>query len=299
MNIINRIANKIVRHTRWYDSFWGGATKFWHINKFNIDVVNLGSNSGKYAFTYEGLNIEGQNWAIGPQSLVHDFNILKNYFSYLKNGAYVLIPICPFSCLVSNYTKASNLKYYTFLHPATIINFDETERIKALTIRQNPFSTMPVDCTKRTIKEILKLCLPKKNSNTAFKDNSDEFIEMWKHQFDIKDLDAKMSEKHRNDKKKRSKLLNEMILFCKERNLNPIIVMPPIHPSLTKKLSPEFRENYIDSFVHDATNGEIPFFNYMDDEVFGKDEYFMTSYFMNEKGAKRFTKAVMKRIKLV
>ena len=133
-NLLEKVCNKIVRHTQWYDQFWNGAQKFWNLRCFNLSVVNLGSNSGKYAFNYEGLDICGMNWALGPQSLVHDFNILKNYFSYLKSGATVIITLCPFSSLVSKYSKKHNLKYYTFLHPATIIGFKESERIKALKI---------------------------------------------------------------------------------------------------------------------------------------------------------------------
>lgn len=90
--IINKIINKafsvvnnhLVQSSDFYKSIWGGANKFWHIRNFNLDVVNLGSNSGVYAFEYSDLDLLGMNWALGPQSLVHDFNILKNYFSYLK-----------------------------------------------------------------------------------------------------------------------------------------------------------------------------------------------------------------------
>ena len=70
--------------TDWYrEGFWKGTTKFWNIPSCDYEVINLGSNSGKYAFCYDGLPVKGMNWAIGPQSLVHDFNILKNSVSTL------------------------------------------------------------------------------------------------------------------------------------------------------------------------------------------------------------------------
>ena len=80
MNLINRALNKIIRGTEWYDRYWGGVTKFWSLRTFDIEIVNLGSNAGKHDFCYDDCDISGMNWAIGSQSLVHDFNILKNYF---------------------------------------------------------------------------------------------------------------------------------------------------------------------------------------------------------------------------
>ena len=149
------VANKIINRSYWYDVYWGGVTKFWRINTFDYDVVNLGSYSGKYAFSYNIAGIKGMNWAVGPQSLLHDFNILKNYFSYLKDGANVIIPITPFSSLGVQYSKQSNLKYYTFLHPATIVGFEEDERVKALLIKNNPLKYLSL----KEVLYILKLSL--------------------------------------------------------------------------------------------------------------------------------------------
>lgn len=50
MNPVERACNKIIRHTKWYDQYWNGVQKFWYLNRFNLDVVNLGSYSGKYSF---------------------------------------------------------------------------------------------------------------------------------------------------------------------------------------------------------------------------------------------------------
>ena len=95
MNPINKIIqiinHRIIYRTKWWDDFWGGSTKLWNINEFNIQVVNLGSNSGLYSFNYDGIPIKGLNWALGPQSLLHDFNLLKNYYSYIGYKGIVFI----------------------------------------------------------------------------------------------------------------------------------------------------------------------------------------------------------------
>lgn len=292
-NLFEQACNKVVRHTNWYEEYWNGVQKFWYLNRFNFDVVNLGSNSGKYAFNYEKLDIAGMNWAVGSQSLVHDFNILKNYFSYLRSRATVFITLCPFSSLLSQYDKNTNLKYYTFLHPATILNFDENERMKALKIQESPIREMPWLCIKRTLKEGIKYVIQKPLPKCDMEKNAAVFIDSWKKQFGIVDLDAPLSEQHSNDQKNRIQVLRDMIEFCLERDLIPVLVIPPVHPSLGKRLTESFRENYVYSFVRKANEQNAPFLNYMDDERFHDDRYFSNSFFMSEAGAKKFTKMVL------
>lgn len=294
-NYFIRFCNKIVRHTNWYNnSFWNGATKFWQINDFGLDVVNLGSGQGFYAFNYNGIDVKAQNWALGPQSILHDYNILKNYFSYIREGGYVLIIICPFSCLVSQYDKKHNFKYYTFLHPATMQNFDDRERTRALTIKANPFGQMPAYCVKQTIKEVLRkmkmmLFPPKKDIQKS----ADAMMSGWLKQFEISDLSAPLSEKHLTEQESRKKTLIEMVNFCKERALKPVIVIPPMHHSLSSMFPPEFKTNFIDAFLRGI---DVPVFNYMNDVLMDHEEYYQTALFLNEQGARVFTKRVLKDI---
>lgn len=298
-NLFERACNKAIHHTKWYEQYWNGVQKFWYLNRFNLDVVNLGSNSGKYAFNYEGLDIAGMNWAVGPQSLVHDFNILKNYFSYLRSGATVFISLCPFSSLVSQYDKNTNLKYYTFLHPATILNFDEKERIRALKIKESPIKEIPWLCIKRTLKEGIKYVIHKPLPKCDMEKSATKFIDSWKRQFGIADLDAPLSRQHNKDLENRSLALRDMIEFCLERDLKPVLVIPPVHPALSKRFTKKCRENYIYSFVRRANEYNVPFLNYMDDERFHDDRYFSNSFFMSDKGAKKFTQTVLKEINLI
>ena len=290
------VANKIINRSYWYDVYWGGVTKFWRINTFDYDVVNLGSNSGKYAFSYNIAGIKGMNWAVGPQSLLHDFDILKNYFSYLKDGASIIIPICPFSSLSVKYSKQSNLKYYTFLHPATIVGFDEKERLKALLIKNNPLKYLSFKDATDIWKLLLKTYIKRSFHKNNFVDSANYYIEMWKRQFCIDDLDAPLSGKKILDKEYKSTILSDMLDFCIERGFKPIIVIPPMHYSLAEKLSPEFRENYIYSFIRRANQHDVPFYDFIDDKRFHDDKYFRNAYFMSDLGARCFSEIFLKEI---
>ena len=301
-SFISRVANKIFMNSDWYcEGFWKGTTKFWNIQSCDYDIINLGSNSGKYSFCYDNLPVKGMNWAVGPQSLMHDFNILKNYFSHLKEGGIVLIPLCPFSCLQSPYKKESNFKYYPILHPATIIDFDDSERTRAYKIKSNPLKEMPIYCIKNTLKELVKKIyknlrsIPKIN----YQEDADMWINLWKEQFGIMDLDASMKEKHLMERSKRAKTLRKMISFCNERNLKAYVVLPPIHPALLSRFSQSFIKHYIYDFIHEAVDDKNKLIDHLGNVSFHKDEYFQNAYFMNGKGASKFTELILKDLGLL
>lgn len=296
-NYFIRFCNKIVRHTDWYNNiYWGGVSKFWRQNTFGLEVVNLGSGPALYSFNYEE-NKKCANWALWPQSLVHDYNILRNYFSYIKEGGYVLIVIGPFSCLKKNYDQKHNFKYYTFLHPATIQNFDDKERTRALTVKANPFGQMPVYCIKQTIREVSRkvktMLFPSKRD---IQKSADAMMSGWLKQFEISDLSAPLSEKHLAEQESRKKTLIGMVDFCKERALKPVIVIPPMHHSLSSMFPPEFKTNYIDAFLSGI---DVPVFNYMNDVLMDKEECYQTALFLNEQGARVFTKRVLKDLGII
>lgn len=291
LNIINRIIEK----TSWYNNYWGGVCKFWHFEKKYVKVINLGSNSAKNAFSYANAQVSGLNMALGPQSLVHDYAILKNYFSYLEDNGIVLITLCPFSCLKVNYTIHHNLKYYTILHPATIAGFNESERQRALIIQNNPFKAMPLKCCLAVLKEVAYHIVPKKVVKPDFVKHANQIVKMWKEQFSISELDTPLTSEHRRYFIERSTTLSDMIQFCETRGLRPYVVLPPVHKALSDMLSPAFMTNYVYDFVKAAGADDI-FLNYFNDSLFQNDDYFQNSFYLNIKGAKIFTNELLNKI---
>lgn len=301
MNIstfIRLASNKMINQAQWYDRYWGGVIKFWRTNQFNLDCINLGSNSGLYGFDYTQIEgVQGANWALGPQSLVHDFNILKNYFSYLKEGGTVFIPICPFSCLISKYSKESNLKYYTILHPATIIDFEDSERTRALSIMYYPFKAMPLYCIKQLVKSVIRNVISSRKKQLDFTVDSNRMLAGWQKQFGITDLNAPLSSQHAEEQIIRAATLHEMILFCRERELKPVVVLLPMHPALTQQLSDSFRHHYIYDFIQKADIGDTPFIDGFDETNYS-DVDFHSSYLLNKRGAMKFTSQLCERLSI-
>ena len=295
--------NKSVKKTQWYQNVIPNMSLYptneWyreHLER-NFDVVNIGSSSARYAFDYSGLPVKAFNWGEQPQSLNNGFKILKTYFSILKKGGTVIISLGPLSGLdvEGKWQKDANDKYYYIL-PSELIN-DYSSVAKR---RNYPLVYYPIT----SIKNLLRKILGKENGQNTelikiFVDDSERWIKIWKDEFGITSFEEPLSEVNNKGKEKRIALLKEIFTFCIERDLRPVIVIPPMHRSLANKFTSTFRENYIYSFVNEANIFNVPFLDYMDDERFDDDKYFYNSFFLNEEGAKMFTNIVLKDLKIL
>ena len=301
MKIINKVLSRLARKTRWYNIFlFQDCAKFWNIREYNIDVVNLGSNSAKYGFDYSESGVVGYNWAMGPQSLMMDLNILQCYYSYLRPGATVIIPLCPFSCLVGyDYSYFSD-KYYTILNHAQIPFFNIHKRVLMNDIRRNPGNYVPFTEVLRLILNKVIFWKKKKNIEKCdFEKDSRVFISSWKNQFFLKDFEDELSCNNMNSYRESQEILNKIVDFCRRYDFRPIVVMPPVSPELRKYFSPKSIKKFIIDYVKESIGEETLFLNYLDNEKFRDDEFFMNSYFLNDKGAKVFTNTVLKDISII
>ena len=296
MKMLFKILSRIVRQTNWYQNVvFQDCAKFWNISDYQIDVVNLGSNSAKYGFDYSECNIVGYNWAMGPQSLMMDLKILQCYYSYLKPGATVLIPLCPFSCLVGyDYSYFSD-KYYSVLNHSQIPYYNIHKRVLMYDIRMNPYKYIPLYEIVKAI--LLKLWFwKKKNIHCDFKMDSLRFVNAWKEQFFIKDFEEEWSLLNKNSYEESKEILHSIVDFCVRYGFNPVIVLPPISKELREHFSKNALERCVTNYVRETVGDKVLFLNYIDDASFNDNSLFMNSYFLNTKGAKRFTNTLIQEL---
>ena len=62
--------------------------------------VNIGSNSGKFGFDWDMVGAKGLNLACCPQGMRKGFARLKQHRAEIADGAWVIIPLCPFTSVV-------------------------------------------------------------------------------------------------------------------------------------------------------------------------------------------------------
>jgi hypothetical protein len=308
--MIKRIINKIVKYSYFYQAQFADCSKFWNLSTFNLDAVNLGSNSGKYAFDYTDIPIKADNWAMAG-SFVSCFAILQNYFSYLKEGATVILPLCFFSSVGRLKPGVFEDKYYTILHHASISGYSNEKKSHIRQLRNSPGSMLP---KKTLIKVLLKtpLSLLKKAIITPYynrnrnhltedllKADALKWITGWKKEFDIKNLSDPLSEFNKEAFTQSVDILREIIDFCIERDLKLILIIPPVTKYLSEYFTPEVREQYIYSFIREANTKQVLFLDYLDDDRFENSDLYFNSFFFNLRGRKLFTRQVLRDLGLI
>ena len=298
--------NKRLRNTNWYKNQFLGSDiyltgpKYRTDAKRNYDIANVGSQSGKFAFSYEESGLTGINWAIGSESLAYNFRVLKTFFSCLRDGGTIIFTMTPFGFCLKDYADDRlNTKYYLFLDRELILGYSNIKYRSRITY---PLLSSPIQAVKRLIRDVPadnRLSLAANPmSPEELEEDAARWVSGWKKQFSISDLDAPASEQNRDCMAYNTSLLNEMISFCLERNLKPVIVLPPTTKALSSKLTESFCETYIYSIIHNANTHQVPFLNYLNDARFYDDGLFFNSFFLNAKGRKVFTRGVLSDLKM-
>lgn len=303
-----KIASLPIKKSVWYNSLFVGADgetypdNNWYRkhNERNFDLINLGSSGGKWAFDYSDFDIKAMNWAQQPQTLLEDFNLLRNYHSILKKGGVVLITIMPFTGLNKTTGVQDAIKY---------LKIDAHEPIQPHELQKAKlFADYPILMGKEAIKAGLKYILKKEKSiNLSQTVNAEKnpmspkdlekdalhWINGWKRQFNIADFEVPLTAENQKGRDYRIKLMQSLIDFCLERGYKPVYVIPPVTNHLSKYYTEKFEEIYIYSYLR-AVNRHISLLDYSKDKTLRNDDLFFNSFFLNKIGRKVFTGRVLK-----
>lgn len=303
MKLKNKIKNKVINYIKkgnWFNNIlFPGCQKFWQYNTFNTDVINLGSTSATNAFCYEGLSIKGANFALCANPLLGDLEILKNYISYLKPNGCVIIPLCPFSSLAGSYTTFDD-RYYTIIYPSSIPNFSFRNQQKVKDMVAHPHYYYPLYYIIRDILLRFKRKRSVLRNEEWMVQDADNWIKNWMFEFSINSFSDPLSLKNKDGIKDAILILNDIISFCYERNVRPALVIPPVYHTLSKKLTSDIRKLIIEPLLEGLNNKDVCVRDYIDDLDFTNDlSLFQNSFLLNKKGAKLYTKKVLKDLSLL
>lgn len=300
------VINKVLLKSNWYKNLFVDFNhtlypdNTWYRNhdERNFDIVNLGSNCAKYAFDYSVSSIKAMNWSSGSQTLIDDFKIVKNFHSILKDGGTVLITIMPFTSINKKVGFIDSFKFCATLDSTLI---DVKYRRKCFLCSQ-----FPILLGKKALKAFIKVLIGRdslfnnnqrqseKNPMTEnqLQEDAKIWIDGWKNQFGISDLSAPLTEDKQKGRQVRIEVMRNLIDFCKERGYKPVYVIPPVTKYLAEYFTPDFKKIYISDFLKQVDR-EVLLLDYSEDKkLMDKDLYF-NSYFLNQTGAKLFTKHVL------
>ena len=276
----------------------------------NYEIVNLGSNPALFALRYD--DVKGCNWASGTQGPDMDLAILQLYHSYIRRGGIVLIPIVPFSSCspyLWHHKKVGSdidrLRYKARFHkilqdgylPGTLGDVREVHRWLRNPIRGN----------WKIIRYIYNDVMPDRRMEIS--EQPLQYLELrraarammkcWMDEFDLKDLDLPLDERMESCHEECADKFAEIIDFCKERDLRPILILPPITRVLRMMFSDKAVETYIYSFIRRIQKrSKVTLMDYLNDEELSDSSLYFDSLFMNARGRRIFSERVLAELGL-
>ncbi len=262
--------------------------KFYNVPD-NLEIVNVGSSHGLYAFDYSELSLKGFNFALNSQDLFYDFQLLKQYQNHMVRGTTIVLISVSFFSLSADPTDAELMKrdqrYYRILDTGLIEGSTPENLLR--------FKLLPVLSAGSMLIRI-------------FQDKpADTFLELSTNRLDYGELEVEAKEtavRHlsyieMNGFDRGISLLKEIIVFCQQLELKPVLITTPFTEYYTKY----FPESVLDEFyrvVYSIANEfTIPYFDYSRDPYFWKSpELFIDDDHLNSIGRTIFTKMVIDTI---
>lgn len=305
------IANKLVKKTNWWKNQYLATEQFVSNAGYrdnivrNYDIANLGSNPAHFAFFYE--DVKGQSWATGSQGQDMDFEILKYFHSYLREGGTVLIPIMPFSA-ISPYLK-ERPDYWGMAYYSKFAKILDTAQVRQLPYGQRllRYLKYPLLYNRHAIRYIIAdakqdnryLMTKQPMMRIELEQDATIWIKNWLKEFKIHSLNSVFDKRWEPYYDEAVDLNKQMVDFCLERGLKPVFISVPMTTHLAKKFPNQVRQYLITDFVERANIHKIPFLDYTSDERFQNDDLYFNSFFLNLRGRKLFTNRVLRDLGLI
>lgn len=257
----------------------------------DIQICNIGSSHGEYDFTYgdltDGYGYECFNFALASQTFNYDYAIISMYQEYLADDCIMFIPVSYFSFNneVTNEADAKNLstKYYTFLSPKYVPDYDPY--VDIVTHR------LPI----LSAGEELKRLFPKLSIKAEAADGEPSVDEFY--QKALSRYQRHMENKEEYFLQERIDNLYQILAFCQENNVTPVLVTPPYTSLYTDMVSDSFKEEFENTIDQICADTGTSYYNYSEDYRFAQNlTLFSDADHLNETGAAAFMYVIRQEI---
>lgn len=269
------------------------AQKYMDIVKFDlvgrdyceIHIGNLGSSHGAYDFDYSNIMSRGYicfNFANTSQSYDYDYAIMKEFGQYMETNSVLFIPVSYFSfnneVVNAAEAEAMSLRYYHFLSPENIPNYDPY--VDIITNR------LPILSAGEDILKLFPDINPALTAHAAGDGiDVEEFArraqERYARHFDSKDeyfLPERIEE------------LYDIIDYCNDHQITPVLITTPFSKYYRDLVSEDFLREFNETVTLIATETGTNYYDYSYDSRFRENlEYFSDSDHLNDAGAAYFT----------
>ena len=294
--------NRRIKNSQWYHNVFPHLEEYEAIQR-NSDIICIGSTPAKFAIDFHGIDgIKGSNLATLPETVYYDFQVVKNYHSYLKKNGVIISVLCPFSFLKERYTSDDdnknylNIRYYPILHRALIDSFDYSLFDKWV---ENPykiglkawiraFNDAPK--SKALLQDVNEL------SDDEMKVHAQQRINGWMDEFGLSCLDPEDGRFSvlQNTINHNTSIYKQLLEFAQERSYRFLVVIPPF----SKELSALIPDCFVQAALLEPLKKiGVQYISYLCDDKWSQKDFFIDSFMMNKNGRMRLTRDIVERLK--
>ncbi len=257
-----------------------------------VQVGNLGSSHGAYNFDYTPLTERGFscfNFANTSQSFNYDYAVLKEFGSYMTPGSVLFIPVSYFSfnneVTNAEEAEAMSVRYYHCLSPKNIPDYDPfidiiTNRLPILSAGEDIVKLFP-----SLQLSIIALAAENEVDTAVFAARAQE---RYSRHFDNK-KEYFLPERIED--------LYNIINYCKEHDITPVLVTTPFSKYYRDLVADEFLNEFEETVTKIANDTGVNYYDYSYDARFrGNLTYFMDADHLNTEGAVYFMQILMEEV---
>ncbi len=311
------------RYQKVWENPYSDADKFHFMESSHndIQICNTGSSHGEYAFCYDELSQESGydcfNFAMASQTFDYDYAILSMYRSHFAEDCIMFIPVSYFSFNNEVVNEAEeqflSAKYYTFLSPKYIPHYDPyvdivTHRLPILSAGEDIVKLIPTLSLRvlaAGITESMEGTAYNSAKGTGTEGHAPRTAQTKKNAAlatQFREKAQNRYQRHMTGKEEyflpeRIDNLYNIIAFCKDNGITPVLITTPYTTYYYELVSIEFREQFHSVVQAIADDCKISYYDYSEDGRFGKHlEFFSDADHLNTEGAMRFMGIIAKEI---
>ena len=239
---------------------------------YHLEIINLGSTFAKSGFSYSYFPKNGYNFAEAPQTLKSDFQSLIRYTPHLAPNAIVLVVVCPFGFARYAYEKPPNPIHRKLL--VTCKKLVKRAICSCPGARGAHLQETPQQCAQRVA-----------NSRIAG----------WKAEFHLENVtEPRPTEEMQRTFQQTVDVLRQMLQFCTEHGLRPVILNMPAAPAEYTQFSPSFLQTFYYDNLQAANVVGAPVLDYFGDHRFDDVSlYSNCADCLNDAGRKIFAEVLI------
>ena len=263
------------------------------------DAISFGSAYCRFGLDFSKCNIKGYNFGYGSQFFYYTNMMLHQYAKTCKQGGVVYLIIADLVFAKEGKGIYGAEEYIKFLNKDILA--DEFSALAYIKARFSLFFNYRVIC--RCIKKMLGFTRPtlydiletNQLKEKQVEEEAEKRCKSWCHQFGLIDTVSDQVPEELNETFIRTRrILTEMIQFCLDNGLKPILVVTPISKIMNDRLGDKFLDRVLFSNIKHANIQNVPFLNYLRDERFQDSKlYHNNADFLNAKGRKMFTECLI------